>query len=122
MPNLLIFGAIVVIIAFISDRALAKKYNIKKEKGLYTHINSSHKWGEVLIISVALVLLFIHSFVLDITGPLKPNQFFLALIPATLFRIFMEYRYEKDSSRYLRSMLSVIIFIILFVGFELMMQ
>ncbi len=38
MLNILIFGAIIVIIAFISDRVLTKKYNIKKEKGLYTHV------------------------------------------------------------------------------------
>lgn len=121
MLNILIFGALVVIIAFVSDRILTKKYNIKKEKGLYTHVNSSHKWGETLIIAVALIILFIHSFVLDITGPLKPNHFFLALIPANTFRIFMEFRYERGSKHYLRSMLSVILFITLFVGFELIM-
>ena len=34
MLNILIFGALVVIIAFVSARILTKKYNIKKETGL----------------------------------------------------------------------------------------
>ncbi len=120
MQNLLIFGVIIVIIALASDRLLTKKYNIKKEKGLYSHVNKLHKWGEISFIVATFVLLFIFNFVLDITGSLKPGHYILAFIPAFIFRIFMEYRHERDSKRYLRSILSVIIFFILFVGIELL--
>ncbi len=120
MQNLIIFGVLMILIALVSDRFLTKKFNIKKEKGFYTHVNDSHKWGEVSIIVATFVLLFIFNFVLDITGSLKPGHYILAFIPAFIFRIFMEYRYERDSKRYLRSILSVIIFFILFVGIELL--
>ncbi len=110
MQNLFIFGAIILIILWVSDRILTKKFNIKKEKGFYTHVNSSHKWGEALIVAISLVLLFIHTFVMDITGPLKPNHFILALILGYIFRMFMELMYERDSRRYLRSILYAIFF------------
>ncbi len=121
MLNIFIFSAVIVIIAIISDRVLTKKYNITKEKGFYTHVNRSHKWGEALIIAVSLVLLFIHASLLDITGPLKASHYFLVIIPSTFFRIFMEYRYENDSKRYIRSILSAILVITSFVGFELIL-
>lgn len=121
MLNIFIFSAVIVIIAFVSDRVFTKKYNIMKETGFYTHVNNSHKWGEALILFISLVLLFIHAILLDITGPLKPSHYFLAIIPSTFFRIFMEYRYEKDSKRYIRSMLSAILIITCFVGFELIL-
>ena len=120
MQNSFVFVVIVLLftLVWVSERILTKKYNIKQEKGLYAHVNRLHKWGEALIIAIALVLLFIHSFILDITGPLKPHHFLLALFLISIYRIFMEFMHERGSKRYLRTMLYTVFILILFVGLE----
>jgi len=117
MQNPGIFFAILFIIVWASDWILTKKYNIKKEEFFYTFVNESHKWGAAFILAISLVLLLIHTFVLEITGPFKPHHLVLAILPFSIFNMFMEYRYERDSKRYLRSMLQTIFFLIFIVGF-----
>ncbi len=119
MQSLVMFSVIFAITIFlISDWLLTKKYNIKKEGLFYTFVNESHKWGAVFILAISLVLLLLHTFVLEITGPFKPNHIVLAILPFSIFNIFMEYRYERDSKRYLRSILYTIFCLIFIVGFE----
>ncbi len=119
MQNLFLFCAILLPpIYWVSDWLLTKKCNIKKERFFYTFVNESHKWGAVFILAISLVSLLLHTFVLEITGPFKPNHIVLAMLPFSIFNIFMEYRYERDSKRYLRSLLQTIFFLIFIVGFE----
>lgn len=118
MQNPIIFVALLFILLWVSDRILTKKLNIKKEKVFYAHVNSSHKWGEVLIVAITLVLLFTHIFLLDRTSPFEPHHFFLAFFLISIYRIFMEFRYERSSKRYYRTILSTIYLVILFVGLE----
>ena len=120
MQHLVGIGWILLLpIYWISDWYLTKKYNIKKEGLFYTFVNESHKWGALLILAVSLVLLLMHAFVLEFTGPFKPNHLIIAILPFYIFNIFMEYRHERDSKRYLRSMLQTILLLIAIVGFEL---
>ncbi len=116
----IMYGAILLLpIYWISDWFLTKKYNIKKEGFLYTFVNGSHKWGALLILTVSLTLLLMHVFVLEFTGPFKPNHIVLAILPFSFFNMLMEYKYERDSKRYLRSILYTIFLLIFIVGFEL---
>jgi len=120
MQDLVLLGAIFLPpIYWVSDWLLTKKYNIKKEGFIYTFVNGSHKWGALLILAVSLTLLLMNAFVLEITGPFKPNHIVLAFLPLYIFSMFMEYRHERDSKRYLRSMLQTIFLLIFIVGFEL---
>jgi len=71
-----------------------------------------------LIVAITLVLLFTHIFLLVRTSPFKPHHFFLAFLLISIYRIFIEFRYERSSKRYYRTILSTINLVILFVGLE----
>ncbi len=121
MQHLVGIGVILLLpIYWVSDWFLTKKYNIKKEEFIYTFVNRLHKWGALLILAVSLTVLLMHAFVLEITGQFKPSHIVLASLPFVFFSIFMEYRHERNSKRYLRSILQAIFLLIFIVGFELL--
>ncbi|MCC5908836.1 MAG: DUF4181 domain-containing protein [Clostridiaceae bacterium] len=89
------------------------KFNIKKEKNLYKHVNKTHKWSEIAITIITLLVLYLIAFVYP--KQLEIYYFMGALAVLHALRTFMEWKYEEESNRYRISILNSSFFLLLFV-------
>lgn len=92
-------------------------YHLENQNFLFTHVNKIHKWIEILLVILSLVVLYLIGFVY--VNPLKPHYFFMALAVLYSFRAFMEWKFEKVLKLYIISMLSSSGFLVIFIGIEL---
>lgn len=75
------------------ERIARRQLNIPKQKGWNNqYVNDTHKWGNRIIISSYIVVIAISTFL--------PN------------RIYMEWKYDKESREFLISLLGVVALII----------
>ena len=77
---------------------LVNKLNIKKQKGIYKHLNKIHKWVEIILIIAIILMLFINAY--------------YSLIGLTVllgFRTFMEWKFEKESKTYILGIVDTIV-------------
>lgn len=113
--NLFIFLIVVLLGFWIITKIIATKLNIEiKGTGyLYQHVNNIHKWVEIIIVILSVITLFIIGFVYS--GRLE-NHFFLAsLIVLYTFRAFMEWKFKKASKKYILSILTISLFLVIFI-------
>ena len=122
MLKMLIFFIILIPIFLVITIIMTKKYHIKMDGILYSHVNKIHKWGEMFIVIIVLVLMTIHyAIVSEGTGSLKPHYFVLGMVLLFVFRAFMEWIYERDLKKYIITILASLFLLISFVGYELIM-
>ncbi|WP_246945374.1 DUF4181 domain-containing protein [Bacillus pinisoli] len=122
-PNVLFFLIIVLILAFVAERVLRNKLNIKKREGefLYKHTNRIHFWGEGFIVFLSLIILFLIAFILD-NVMLQPYYFLACAIVIQVFRSIMEWKYRKESKQYIISIVTSFMFMVMFIGVEVISQ
>ena len=77
---------------------LINKYNIKKQKGIYKHLNKVHKWVEVVLIIAIILMSFINAY-----------YSLIGLNVLLGFRAFMEWKFEKESKTYILGIVDTIV-------------
>lgn len=109
---------IIAILLFLGIMRIIKNiFKIEYEEGLYKQVNNIHKWGEILLVILSLLVLYFISFVS--THQLEPHYFIVSLILINSFRAFMEWKFKKFSKKYIISILSSSFLFIIFIVFEL---
>lgn len=110
---MLIFVTAFVIFLMVIEKFLIKKFDIKKKKGLYKHVNKVHIWLEIVL---AIALITIAFFISEFKSYYLP----IFLIALYSFRAFIEWKFEKESKVYILSMLSASAFLLLLIIFKLL--
>jgi hypothetical protein len=106
----------IVLFAFFIDKTIRKRFDIPKQKGLYKQVNAVHKWGEIILLII--YLLYIFLYIAFLNQPIQPQLIFVFLILLYIFRSFMEWKYEKASKRYILSISTVILIAIVLLLIE----
>ncbi|KUO51935.1 MAG: hypothetical protein APF76_06775 [Desulfitibacter sp. BRH_c19] len=96
-----IFLIAFLILVIVAEKIIINKFNIKKKKGLYKHVNKVHKWSEVVIIIALITMTFFSK-----SSELR--QYYLPIFFTVLFgfRAFIEWKFEKESKVYILSILN----------------
>lgn len=94
------------------DKIYRKKFNIVNKGIYYEHVNRAHKIGELLLIILLLLISFLLIFIYP-TG-MEPYYVFIISIFTLAFRAFMEWKNEKETRRYIISILHSTMGLILF--------
>ncbi|WML46602.1 DUF4181 domain-containing protein [Neobacillus sp. PS3-34] len=120
--KLLIMIAVFVWLTWIVDRILTKKFNIQKRKERwYRPHNSVHKWGERTILLIFVCIYPILIFYDDLS--INPNYgLFSFLVVLNLFRTIMEWKYDRESKEYIRTLASLILLPAMVVTIELVVR
>jgi uncharacterized membrane protein YidH (DUF202 family) len=106
--SFLIVGSIFLIAGILTERFLKKKYAIAKNEGwIYHPVNNFQTYTEIILS----IILIVSIYFLDNLG----MMFFVYFSVLNSFRAFMEWKYERETKRYLLSLFSAIYFII-FIG------
>lgn len=77
------------------EKIIINKFNIRKKKGRYKHVNEIHKWLEVLLIIGILLMFFVDSY-----------YSLVGLTVLLSFRAFMEWKFEKELKTYILNILN----------------
>jgi len=110
---ILIFATAFIIPFIVIEKFLIKKFDIKKKKGLYKHVNKVHIWLEVVL---AIALITIAFFISEFKSYYVP----IFLIVLYSFRAFIEWKFDKESKVYILSILSASAFLLLLILFKLL--
>lgn len=104
---LLIVGSIFLIVGVLMERFLKKKYAIAKNEGwIYHPVNNFQKYTEIILSIIFIVsICFLDN---------SEMWFFVYFSILNCFRALMEWKYERETKRYLLSLSSAIYFIIFF--------
>lgn len=99
----------IVLLSFLIDKMLREKFNIEKGDFIYQHVNSWHKWLEILLIVISLVIMY---FAADIVNP---AYFSLATIGVLWGgRSVVERVYHPESKIYITHALASVTILIIF--------
>ncbi|WP_047986006.1 DUF4181 domain-containing protein [Ornithinibacillus californiensis] len=111
--TILIFTITVVVIMLLLMFIVRKKLKIKTEIGLYKYINKTHKWGERILLLLFFITLSIAYFGFYYVEVYLIFIFFLA---QSIFRAFMEWKYEREEKEYIISLIGAGTSVVLFIG------
>lgn len=105
--SFLIVGSIFLIAGVLTERCLKKKYAISKNEGwIYHPVNNFQKYTEIILSIIFIVsICFLDN---------SEMWFFVYFSILNCFRALMEWKYERETKRYLLSLSSAIYFIIFF--------
>ncbi|MDR7071507.1 DUF4181 domain-containing protein [Fictibacillus barbaricus] len=114
---LLLFAIVFGGIEMIAEKKFRKKFNIPKKYGFwYRSVNGFHRWGEILIIFIFVIVGGIMGY-----GNMKEGAnwiskywFFIFIIILSAFRILMEWKYDRESKEYIVQFFSFIGFTAIF--------
>lgn len=90
---------IILLLTLLMERFLRKKFSIEKKKGFYQRINKVHERGEVIIVLLVLITMYLWTFIFN--KELKPYYFIAGLIVLNSFRALMEWMYDRESKQYI---------------------
>ncbi|TGB01076.1 DUF4181 domain-containing protein [Halobacillus salinus] len=108
MKSLIIF-VLAVAYNISSNRWLTKRFNIKEKKSNY--VNEAQKVIEVFIIIATLGIIFVIP-----SGLSSIYVVFSCLSLITIIRIFIEWKFERESKEYILSINNLIIYILIVVS------
>jgi hypothetical protein len=101
----LIFGS------FAVDEWLKKRYDIKDKKGwLYKPVNTLHKWLQRALLAGWFIFIFVAAKLNLSLGSFIVLWFFVLI---NSLRVYMEWKYERESNRYILSLGSVVLMLII---------
>ena len=102
IPSIVIFG-----VGILSERFLRKKFEIEKRKGIiYKGVNRFQRWIEGSLIIIFLISLW---FFIDYIFLLLISYYVIM----NLFRVLMEWKYEREKKEYILTLHSVIIYLLI---------
>ncbi len=102
---------VVVILGVLLDKLLRKSLKIETPKGrIYEHVNTFHKWGERLVITLFLIIVAYASFSREPIIEIK-YIFFIFYLVLYSFRAWMEWKYTKNEKEYIITIYSIGLFL-----------
>lgn len=109
----IIFGIFMIIVAVFLEKYLIKKYDIEKDKGLFVkYVNKYHMWGEYILLAIGIILiLFLTS-----RGNRRSDGMLILIIVVHLFRLIIQWYYEREKKVYILTAMSIVIFSVLLIG------
>ena len=99
------------------ETLIRNKFNIEIKKGYSLYLNKFHEWAERLFITLAIVTLV--SILLsgyDSAVFILAHIAIVILFLLVIFRAFMEWKREKETKRYMLTLLTFIFYLIFFTG------
>jgi Domain of unknown function (DUF4181) len=88
----------------VTEKTLRRKYSIPKRTiSRYKHVNTFHKWGEILIITVFIICGIEVAFNDDVYPGLRYFYPF-SITFVWIFRTFMEWKFDRESKEYIISL------------------
>jgi hypothetical protein len=109
----IIFGFFLVIVAVFLEKYLIKMYDIEKNKGLVVkYVNKYHMWGEYILLAIGIILIAAFAE----RGRMRSDSILILIIIVHLFRIVVQWRYEREKKAYILTAMSIAIFSVLLVG------
>lgn len=118
MFNFISFSIVFLILFIVIERVVRKRANIEVKGFFYKHINRQHKWGEILIILLNILIYFPLIFYSDM---IEGYYMIIGIIVLYGFRAFMEWKYEKETKRYIISVMTSICLLIYLIGVEIIL-
>lgn len=116
---MLIFLMIIFLLYFVSVLIARRTYNIQMERTwTYKYLNNKHKYGELLIVIVSLIILYVVGFIF--LNGIAPHYFAWPVIILYSFRAAMEWTFKKATKQYIISIINAGVFLVLFIGFEVL--
>ncbi|MBU9713864.1 DUF4181 domain-containing protein [Evansella tamaricis] len=112
---LIIFFIFLIIFDITAQRILTKKFQIEKGKNFfYEHVNDKHKLGERFLLIAMIAIPFIFVFML---GYESIEYYFLG-VPCIIliYRTYMEWKYERESKMYVRTIFHFVTAFLLFIS------
>lgn len=114
MRDLLIVIIILLIIYLVIYEFVKRKYSIE-DRFFYQPVNKVQRWIEVLFLTIYLIV--------RLTIANKTESYSISVFPAFAllygFRTFMEWKYRKDSKKYLLFLTTCIFSVVISIGFLL---
>jgi hypothetical protein len=110
---IIIFATTVVVIMLLLTFIVRKKLKIKTEPGLYKYINKTHKWGErvlFLLFAITILIAYFGYYYVEL------YIFFVFFFVQSIFRAFMEWKYEREDKEYIISLIGAGASGVLFIG------
>ena len=99
------------VVGFLVEKLLRKKLNIRKRSGFfYKHVNSFHKWGDILIVISYLII----SFYLLFEDKYLSYSIiiFIFIFILNIFRALMEYIFARQTKEYILTIFALLLFLI----------
>ncbi len=109
----IILGGFLIIIAVFLEKYLIKKYDIEKNKGLIVkYANKYHMWGEYILLATGIILIVF----LTSRGNRRSDSLLVLIITVHLFRLIMQWYYEREKKGYILTAMSIAIFTVILIG------
>ncbi|MDP3386306.1 MAG: DUF4181 domain-containing protein [Eubacteriales bacterium] len=108
----IILGVFLIIVGIFLEKYLIKKYGIEKNKGWTRYVNKHHMWGEYILLAIGIILFAAFAE----RGTVRSNGILILVIVVHLFRITMQWRYEREKREHILTALSIAMFSVLLVG------
>lgn len=109
----ILFGVFLIIVAVFLEKYLIKKYDIEKHKGLIVkYVNKYHMWGEYFILAIGIILI---AFFAE-RGQMRSDSILILIIVVHLFRIIMQWKYEREKKVFILTAMAIAIFSVLLIG------
>jgi hypothetical protein len=113
IKEFLFFLVPILLISFLGEKLLRKKFNIEKVGWLYRPVNSLQKRSELI-----LLIGFIFTYAAFSFSNLKFTNYliFAFFVLLNALRAYMEWKYDRTSKQFILSIWGCGIFVIIFVG------
>lgn len=109
----IILGVFLIIVGIFLEKYLIKRYDIEKNKGLVVkYVNKYHMWGEYILLAIGIILIAAFAQ----RGRMRSDSILILIIIVHLFRIVIQWCYEREKKVYILTTLSIAMFSVLLVG------
>ncbi|MFT8322084.1 MAG: DUF4181 domain-containing protein [Bacillus sp. (in: firmicutes)] len=103
----LLFFAILLVISFVMEKYLKKKFSIpKRDTFIYHRLNNIQRWGERIIFILFVITLWVfidHSLIVLI----------IYVLLFHLYRGFMEWKYNREGKQYILTIAFIVLYLIM---------
>jgi len=117
MNPLLIFFIITTLFYAVTYKYFKKKFNIKVSGFFYTPTNKIHKYGKRFLLISFLIVGGIAVFGYGVSPIESFYWCAISLMLWCIFSAFMEWKFDKDSKKYILTLLDLAFLLILLFGF-----
>ena len=111
MPIILFIAFIVFL--FVIDKPILNKFNVERKRR-YKPVNKVHLWSEVLLFVLLTTIIYFSGL----------REYFLLILLTVLFtfRVFMEWKFAKESKAYIVSVLDGSRIILIVIAVSILLQ
>lgn len=111
---MIVFSILVLLLSYLVTFIVRRRYNIIADFDNYRHVNNMHKWIELILLILFLLISAVLIFVFSITEVYLLSAGNFVILCG--LRTFMEYKYDREKKEYIIDFIWGIGAIVLFVG------